>query len=59
MSLFELIDLSDEKSPTFYFYCEVIAHQEKICDKKIFDSRKSQIYDSQYGEWMRAQIAFG
>lgn len=25
----------------------------------MFDSRKSQICDSEYGEWMRAQIAFG
>lgn len=48
-----------EKLPTFYFYCEIVGHREKSCDRKMHDSMNSSINEGQYGEWMRCQRCRG
>lgn len=48
------VDFKYEMLPTFYFYCGIIGHSEKSCEMKMEDSRKSQVCEGQYGEWLRA-----
>lgn len=53
------VDFRYEQLPAFYFYYGVIGHQEKSCDRKIIDSNESKVRESQYGEWLRAQVRSG
>lgn len=41
-----------EQFPLFYFYCGKIGHGERSQEKKIQDSKKSELEEGQFGEWL-------
>lgn len=53
------VDFKYEMLPTFCFYCGIVGHQEKNCDKKVRDSIASCVKEGQYGDWLRVQLTIG
>lgn len=48
------VDFRYEKLPTFGFYCGVVGHQEKSCEKKTVDAQNDGLREGQFGDWLRA-----
>lgn len=49
------VEFKYESLPTLCFYCGILGHMEKSCDRKIQDSKEAKLCEGQYGEWMRVQ----
>lgn len=43
-----------ELLPLFCFYCGKIGHGETFCEKKVDDTKKDNLLEGQFGEWLRA-----
>lgn len=48
------VDFKYESLPIFCFYCGLIRHSERGCERKMADSREGNIYEGQFEEWLRA-----
>lgn len=53
------VDFTYKMLPTFCFYCGMIGHTEKTCERKKMDARESKISEGHYGGWLRATEAKG
>lgn len=53
------VEFRYEQLLTFCFYCGIVGHQEKSCERKIKDSKELKINEGQYGESIRVQGAAG
>lgn len=53
------VDFKYEHLPTFCFYCGIMEHPEKVCERKMNDSKGNCICKGQYGEWLRAPLVRG
>lgn len=53
------MDFAYELLPTFCYYCGIIGHAEKICDRKIGDARTDSLCEGQYGQWLRVSPGKG
>lgn len=49
------VEFKYESLPTLCFYCGILGHMEKSCDRKMQDSKDAKLCEGQYGEWMRVQ----
>lgn len=43
-----------ENLPFYCFYCGMIGHGERLCDKKMSDARIGRLTEGEYGDWLRA-----
>lgn len=37
--------------PTFCFYCGMVGHAKKSCERKMSVAKENMISEGQYGEW--------
>lgn len=42
-----------ENLPFYCFYCGMIGHGERLCDKKMSDARNGRLSEGEYGDWLR------
>lgn len=47
------VDFTYELLPAFCFYCGMIGHFEKTCEKIMIDFKKNIVCEGQYGEWLK------
>lgn len=50
------VDFAYEMLSTFCFYCSLICHAEKTCERKIEEASHDNICERQYGVWLRASL---
>lgn len=48
------VDFRYEQLPLSCFYCGVIGHAERGCQRKISDAREGAVCEGQFGDWIRA-----
>lgn len=53
------VDFRYENLPNFCFYCGVVEHSERGCEKKMEDSRNNEICEGQYGQRLELKMQRG
>lgn len=48
------VDFKYEQLPLFCFYCGLVGHHERSCEQKMTEAKEGNVYEGQYGEWLRA-----